>query len=76
MPCAAPVVSDQVLPPSPEAVSLVARLPAMVVSSLPLNVSAAATGTSLTGVTFNVTVAVDVEPSASVMVYEKLSGPL
>ena len=68
MPWAGPVTTDQTLPPSPDGVSFVDRLPAIVVSSLPVNVSAAATGMSLTGVTFSVTGAVDVEPSASVIV--------
>jgi hypothetical protein len=63
------VASDQTLPPSPDGVSLPARLPLVVpLSSATVRLSAAAAGASSTGVTLMLTVAVLVSPSVSVMV--------
>ena len=47
VPFAAPVASAQTLPPSPDGVSLPARLPLNSVSSVPLTVSFEATGWSI-----------------------------
>ena len=69
VPLVAAVARLQTLPPSPEGVSLEARLAVNGVSSVtPTGVSATATGRSLTAPTLRVTVAVEVLPSASVMV--------
>ena len=60
--------SAQTLPPSPDGVSLPARLPETLPSSATVMLSFAATGRSSTAVTLTVTVAVETSPSASVMV--------
>ena len=67
VPLDGPVATAQTLPPSPDGVSLVARLPVSGVSSTADRVSSAATGTSLTGVTVMSTVAeTGVVPSLTV----------
>ncbi len=65
VPWAAPVASVQTLVPSDEAVSLPASEPVDDLFSPTVIVSATASGT---GATWSVTVAVEVSPSASVMV--------
>src|ERR1700756_4996002 len=76
LPCAVVVeVTDQVLVSPATGVSLLARLSVPVVAfSVAANVSAAAVG--LIAPTLSVTVAVEVWPEPSVIVYENVSVPL
>ena len=79
MPLAAAVPKAQTLPPSPEGVSLLARLPAVLpLSSATLSASATATGRSLTLVTLMATVSLSVNgtPEASVDSTVRVSAPL
>jgi hypothetical protein len=69
LPWLGPVASAQVLPPSPEGVSLGARVcPVSALSSLVRKVSSTATGRSSMGLTVRRAVAVETSPSASVRV--------
>ena len=68
VPLVAAVASAQTLPPSPLRVSFVARLPSTGVSSAVVKLSSTATGASSTALTVMVTVAVELSPSASVIV--------
>ena len=68
VPLLAAVASAQVLPPSPLRVSLLPRLPETGVSSSVVALSSTATGRSSTLLTVIVTVAVELSPSASVIV--------